>query len=189
VRHPWLAVPPHEVERVTASDANAVDGAPGSTHLTRVLYADTMSLNLYDVLGIGDRNSMAHSVESRVPFVDHVLIEFAFSLPDEMKIGDGWRKRILRHLVADYVPPQVAFRSEKMGFAIPQGTWMREHFADDLRALPDREVIAASPLFARDALRAIVTRFLDEGDDARAGDLWRIMASARWAEIWGVSLQ
>ena len=187
-RFPWLALSSRKVEQFAHSERDASKGAPGATRLDRILYADTTSLNLYDVLGIGDRNSMAHSIESRVPFVDHVLTEFAFTLPDEMKIGDGWRKRILRRLAARYVPAEVAWRTDKMGFAVPQAVWMRRHFAEELRALADRDVIASSPLFVRDQLRDVARCFLGGQKTEAAFPLWRVLAAARWAEIYGVDL-
>jgi asparagine synthase (glutamine-hydrolysing) len=183
----WLNVPPAEAERLSGSERASASSVPGDTRLARMLWADTMSLNMYDVLGIGDRNSMAHSVESRVPFVDHVLVEFAFSLPDHMKAGAGWRKRILRRLAAERVPPEVAWRVDKMGFAVPQAIWMRRHFADEIASLADRRSVATSALFHREAVRGMATAFL-AGANEPAMALWRILATARWSEIYGVAL-
>jgi asparagine synthase (glutamine-hydrolysing) len=184
----WLNLPAREVARFHAGDLETAKHAPGKTRLARALYADTMSLNLYDVLGIGDRNAMAHSIESRVPFVDHVLTEFAFTLPDELKIGDGWRKHLLRRLAAESIPSEVAYRTDKMGFAVPQARWMRSHFADEIRGLADRDAIAASTLFERRGVRDLTEQFLERGDDTAASSVWRILAAARWSEVHGVTI-
>lgn len=186
-RPQWLELTKREFSRITATGEQAVRDAPSGTRLAKVLYADTMSLNLYDVLGIGDRNSMAHSIESRVPFVDHRLIEFAFSLPDEVKISGGWRKRVLRELASHMLPPEVAWRRDKMGFAVPQARWMRESFRDVLSTLHQHPRIAASRLFDAGAVANLSAQFL-AGDDAVALPLWRIYASAEWAARYSVEL-
>ncbi len=187
-RFPWLALPTREIERLVTSERGALERARGGTALERMLYADTMSLNLYDVLGVGDRNSMAHSIESRVPFVDHIVAEFAFSLSDEMKIGNGWRKRILRELARESLPLEVVERTDKMGFAIPQAIWMRRHLENDLRTLHTRESIATSPLFHTQAIERVAQSFMN-GHAADTFPLWRILAAATWAEAHGVTLQ
>jgi asparagine synthase (glutamine-hydrolysing) len=67
-----------------------------------------------------DRNSMARSIEARVPFLDHRLVELAFQLPDEHKIDAGITKRVLRQAMAGLVPEQVLSRTDKMVFETPQ---------------------------------------------------------------------
>jgi asparagine synthetase B (glutamine-hydrolysing) len=71
------------------------------------------------ILHSEDRLSMAHGIESRVPFLDHRLVEFCLSVPDEMKIKSGVRKRLLRESSKDLLPKTVYQRYEKIGFATP----------------------------------------------------------------------
>jgi len=72
-----------------------------------------------------DRNSMAHSIEARVPFLDHKLIEFTLGLPDAFKTRDGVTKRILKSAMRDAMPEKVIARTDKKGFATPEELWLR----------------------------------------------------------------
>lgn len=75
---------------------------------------------LPELLRYEDRNSMAHSLEGRVPFLDHRLVEFAYGLPAEALYRDGTTKRILRDALTDLLPPEVRSRRDKLGFVTPE---------------------------------------------------------------------
>lgn len=83
-----------------------------------------LQFNLRGLLRYEDRNSMAHSVESRLPFLDHRLVEFLFSIPRDRIISKGWTKSILRKSMKDRMPEKVRLRSDKIGFATPEQKWM-----------------------------------------------------------------
>lgn len=74
-----------------------------------------------------DRNSMLHSVESRLPFLDYRLVEFSLSLPDEYKLRDGATKAVLRHGLSEMLPKEIVHRHAKMGFAAPDQVWMKDN--------------------------------------------------------------
>lgn len=78
------------------------------------------------LLQVEDRMSMAHGLESRVPLLDHPLIEFAATIPPAVKFQGGTMKRIFRKAVSPYLPPDVLNRTDKMGFATPLTRWLRE---------------------------------------------------------------
>jgi asparagine synthase (glutamine-hydrolysing) len=90
------------------------------TSVNQVIY------NLHDLLRYEDRNSMAFSIESRVPFLDHRVVEFAINLPDSIKIKEGWTKYILRMIIDKKLPDSLVWRKEKKGFITPERTWFRE---------------------------------------------------------------
>lgn len=69
-----------------------------------------------------DRNSMAHSIESRVPFTDYRLVDYVFAIPASYKIHNGWTKWLLRLAINDLLPPDIVWRKDKVGFATPR--WM-----------------------------------------------------------------
>ena len=73
----------------------------------------------------GDAISMAHSIESRLPFMDYRLVEFAFSLPGEYKIRDGTGKALLREAVRGHVPDAILADRPKLGFVVPIREWFR----------------------------------------------------------------
>ena len=89
--------------------------------------------NLQMLLHWEDRSSMAHSVESRVPFLDHRLVEFVVGLPDEYKLSEGVTKRVLRSAMSGILPVPIRDRMDKIGFATPEEVWMRGPAADMFR--------------------------------------------------------
>ena len=94
-----------------------------STILDRLLYAD-LKVYLVELLMKQDQMSMAASIESRVPFLDHQLVEFAAGLPNRLKLRGFKTKWILREAVRELLPPEILARP-KMGFPVPFGIWMR----------------------------------------------------------------
>jgi asparagine synthase (glutamine-hydrolysing) len=95
--------------------------------LERMLYTDTKTY-LHELLMKQDQMSMAASVESRVPFLDHKLVEFTAQLPENMKLRRGWTtKYILRESMKGLLPEAILKRS-KMGFPVPVGKWFRNEF-------------------------------------------------------------
>ena len=95
----------------------------GSTLLDRLLYADIKTY-LVELLMKQDQMSMAASIESRVPFLDHKLVEFAALLPDRWKLSGWTTKRVLREAMKGLLPDSILNRP-KMGFPVPFSQWMR----------------------------------------------------------------
>lgn len=79
--------------------------------------------NMQNLLLIGDRTSMMHSVESRFPFLDYRLVELLFQQPYFFKINSGWTKYPLRVLFSDRLPSKIVWRKDKMGWEIPEKLW------------------------------------------------------------------
>ena len=92
--------------------------------LNGVLYFNTCMHGLEELLRYADRNSMAHGREIRLPFLDHELVEFVFSLPANFKIRQGWTKWLLREVMKDKLPPEIIWRKDKTGFEPPQQEWL-----------------------------------------------------------------
>jgi asparagine synthase (glutamine-hydrolysing) len=82
------------------------------------------SVQLPHLLRYEDRNSMRHSIETRLPFLDYRLVELSVSLPVQYKIHDGWTKYVLRNAMSGALPDAVAWRRDKMGFEAPERTWI-----------------------------------------------------------------
>jgi asparagine synthase (glutamine-hydrolysing) len=98
---------------------------PSVEKLNDILYFDTMQLGLEDLLRYADRNSMAHGREVRLPFLNHELITFIFSLPASMKIQNGFTKHLLRLSMNNLLPSSIVWRTDKIGFEPPQAQWMQ----------------------------------------------------------------
>jgi asparagine synthase (glutamine-hydrolysing) len=88
------------------------------------IHADVTRFSLPVLLRFEDRNSMAFGVESRVPFVDHTLVEWLARLPADLRLRNGWTKIILREALADILPPAVRLRKTKLGFTTPDRAWL-----------------------------------------------------------------
>lgn len=92
--------------------------------LSKILYYNTMTNGLQDLLRYADRNSMAHSREVRLPFLNHELVEFLFTLPNSFKIGNSWTKILLRKSFEHILPSEIAWRKDKIGYEPPQKNWL-----------------------------------------------------------------
>lgn len=97
---------------------------PIVTKLNDILHYNTFELGLEELLRYADRNSMAHGREVRLPFLDHKLVEFIFSLPSNFKIHDGWTKWLLRKAMDKKLPDEIVWRKDKVGYEPPQQQWM-----------------------------------------------------------------
>ncbi len=105
------------------------------------LYYNTSQLGLEELLRYADKNSMAHGREVRLPFLQHELVQFIFSLPATYKIHSGYTKWILRKAMQPILPTEIVWRTDKTGFEPPQQQWM-EHSAvlDLVRTAKDQLV-------------------------------------------------
>ena len=96
-----------------------------------MLYYNTCQSGLEELLRYADRNSMAHGREVRLPFLDHKLVEFIFSLPSNFKIHDGWTKWLLRSAMDKKLPDEIVWRKDKVGYEPPQQQWMENKILQD----------------------------------------------------------
>lgn len=93
--------------------------------LNDLLYYNTMQFGLEELLRYADRNSMAHGVEVRLPFLSHELVQFIFSLPSQFKINNGFTKYILRESIKAHLPSAIVYRTDKIGYEPPQQQWIQ----------------------------------------------------------------
>jgi asparagine synthase (glutamine-hydrolysing) len=100
----------------------------GQSVLARMMYIDLHTWLPDDLLTKADRMSMAHSLELRVPFLDHVLVEFACRLPDSLKLRNGVSKYLLKKWAEPILPREIVYRSKK-GFPVPLKSWFRGDLA------------------------------------------------------------
>jgi asparagine synthase (glutamine-hydrolysing) len=98
---------------------------PTVSKLNDLLYYNTMRLGLEELLRYADRNSMAHGIEVRLPFLSHELVQFIFSLPSHYKIQNGFTKYILRESMKQALPSSIVYRTDKIGYEPPQQQWMQ----------------------------------------------------------------
>ncbi|MEA2626715.1 MAG: hypothetical protein QOD06_2760, partial [Candidatus Binatota bacterium] len=149
--------------------------------LAERLEQDLRRFSLPALLRYEDRNSMAFGIEARVPFVDHVVVESIAALAADMKIRNGWTKRILRDALVRVVPDEIRLRKRKVYFDAPEAAWLRgplsEWLADTLqetRHLP--QIVDAG------AVRHLHLRFTSSRrEDSLAALLFRLGMYEAWA--------
>jgi asparagine synthase (glutamine-hydrolysing) len=94
--------------------------------LNDILYYDVMVMGLEELLRYADRNSMAHGLEVRLPFLSHEMAQYIFSLPSSYRMRDGYTKWILRKMMDKKIPPDICWQKGKTGFEPPQKKWMQQ---------------------------------------------------------------
>lgn len=153
------------------------------TSLGRRLHADITKFSLPLLLRYDDRNSMAFGVESRVPFVDHVLVEWIARLPADLRLHNGWTKSILREALADVLPPIVLARKSKLGFSTPESQWLRGPLRGWLHEMLERpahlgEIVESSGV-------AHLLDRLQRNTSSAASDsvLFRLAVYENWARL------
>lgn len=147
-----------------------------------MMYADTVSYLPDDILVKVDRASMAVSLESRVPLLDHRIVEFAWSLPATARAGGGVGKRVLREVLARHVPTALTDRP-KMGFGIPVGDWLRGPLRAWADALLDPQRLAADGYLDVGLVQARWTEHLS-GRRNWEYSVWNALMFQSWLEHW-----
>ena len=147
--------------------------------LHRMLYTDIKTY-LVELLMKQDQMSMAASVESRVPFLDHVLVEFAAAMPTPHLLRGRDGKQVLKSAIRDLLPQSVVNRP-KMGFPTPWRSWLGRYFAsvEDL-VLEQRSL--ARGWFEADSLRRLLAEHR-RGSSDHADRIWRLLNLELWARV------
>jgi asparagine synthase (glutamine-hydrolysing) len=144
--------------------------------LDRLLYADIKTY-LHELLMKQDQMSMAASVESRVPFLDHKLVEFTSGLPERLKLRGWTTKYVLRKAMKGLLPEAILSRP-KMGFPVPIGKWFRGPYRSIINEYVLSERALSRGIFQEDLVRSLVNRH-DAGED-HSERLWALMNFEMW---------
>jgi asparagine synthase (glutamine-hydrolysing) len=132
-----------------------------------------------DVLTKVDRMSMAHSLEARVPLLDHNLVEFAFTLPDSLKVDPkGGGKRILKELAATLIPPEVIYRPKK-GFGVPLADWFRNELYEMISDLNSNSSSPSDDFLDRQFIGQMIQDHVRQRVD-HSERLWSILMFQNW---------
>ncbi|PYS76870.1 MAG: hypothetical protein DMF66_12360 [Acidobacteria bacterium] len=147
------------------------------TLLNKLLYADTKTY-LQELLMKQDQMSMAASIESRVPFLDHKLVEFTSRLPERLKLRGWTTKYILRRSMKGVLPEAILKRS-KMGFPVPVGSWFRGPFRSVIDEYVLDERATGRGLFDQTFVRDLVGRHQSGAED-HTERLWSLVNFEMW---------
>jgi asparagine synthase (glutamine-hydrolysing) len=154
-------------------------GQDGPGHLERRLRADFGRELLPAFLHYGDAISMAHSIESRLPFLDHELVESCARLPARDKVRDGVTKAVLRDYLRARGHADIAGTRRKRGFPTPAGQWLARDQGAVLREVLLDPGAASAPWLRRPALERAITR-LAGGHHAQADALFSLLSTELW---------
>ncbi len=147
-------------------------------------HAQLTALSVPMLLHWEDRDSMAHGVEARLPFLDYRLVEFCLGLPEDFKLSDGWTKRVLREGMRDRLPERVRTRRDKLGFATAEEVWMKEKHRAAFTQLLDKAIATAGGILTPTA-RAKAERMLS-GQEPFNFLVWRFISFGHWMKTFNV---
>lgn len=159
---------------------------PGASVLDRYLFVDQNYYLPDDILYKADRMSMAHSLEVRPPFLDHRIVEFAASLPQNFKIRGFRQKVILKELMRSKLPPAVIDR-KKTGFDIPAHDWFRGTLRGLLQETLTPEAIRATGIFDPQAIQALMRDHMERRINV-GYHLWGLLTLFLWMKRWKVEI-
>ncbi|HET7563091.1 MAG TPA: XrtA/PEP-CTERM system amidotransferase [Rhodanobacteraceae bacterium] len=152
---------------------NHADRAPTDDPLSLAQYLDFKTWLPGDILAKVDRASMAHSLEVRVPLLDHRLVEWASSLPPRLKLRNGTGKYVLKKMLEPDLPHAVLYRP-KMGFRVPLAAWLRGPLANRTREALRGGAIAESGYFEASVLDRLVRQHAS-GQSDHSATLWKLL--------------
>jgi asparagine synthase (glutamine-hydrolysing) len=172
---PWL-----DMERLGAAprDPYGDPGAGWGGSMQEMSRAQLLATSLPALLHYEDRDSMAHSIEAREPFLDYRLVEFVLGLPDDHKIAAGMTKRVLREGLRGTLPEPVRNRVDKLGFATPEEAWLRKENPALFRAAL-REAIDVSGGILRPEMGSLLERMI-AGGEPFSFLIWRCISFGAW---------
>ena len=159
------------------------DTTPGvnrySGNLNTVLYNELFKTNLPALLHYEDRNSMAFSIEARVPFLDTRLVNFISALPYNQRIRNGITKIALRNAIMGLVPKRICNRQDKMGFVTPEEVLMKTDLKHHVLSILLSDTFKNRKYWHPDA---VLTSYLDyvDGNSEYSPELWRIIVTEIW---------
>ena len=156
-----------------------------TTELNQMLYVDTKTWLPDDLLVKADKMTMAASIELRVPFLDHRMIEFAAKLPMALKIKNGETKYLLKKVMEPYLPMAVIYRPKK-GFPVPIRQWFQQGLAQMAQDLVLNKQSTVSK-FINGRVAADMLHAHQEGQIDAADELWSLVVLEQWCRTFEVS--
>lgn len=141
----------------------------------------SVKFGLYELLRYEDRNSMAFSIESRVPFLDHRLVEFIMALPTNQKIQNGWTKLILRKMLDQKLNDKVVWRKDKKGFLTPQQDWKNDLMKNLITELKESNMPS---MMDRNYVLKLCNQ--DFSNASHLSEFWRAYSVVKWYNVFNL---
>lgn len=156
------------------------DGPMPMELAARMMYLDSVTYLPDDILTKLDRATMAVSLEGRVPYLDHRVVEFAWRLPIRSKVAEAQGKRILRQVLGRYIPLEMVDRP-KWGFGIPLGAWLRGPLREWAETLIEERRLRNEGFLKAEPIRSAWREHL-AGSRNRQYELWDVLMFQAWLE-------
>ena len=157
-----------------------IDGSNQSDPLRAAMYFDIVSYMTNDLLVLADRTSMANSLEVRVPFLDHKLVEFMFKLPNSLKIRGLQKKYLLKKAFKGILPDSILFR-KKRGFSTPLSVWLRKDLRQFTHSIFTKERVEATNILDYKGVQSLLAEHLSRKVNNQ-GVLFALLTFVLWHE-------
>jgi asparagine synthase (glutamine-hydrolysing) len=155
-------------------------------NLNKRLYKDLSEFSLTNVLRYEDKNAMAFSIETRVPFLDHKFVEFVLALPIDQKIKYGWNRYVYRNAMKGIIPEEIRLRRKKIGFTTPEVRWLKAK-AKQIGELFTSAEFKSMQIFNKD----VASEFKLWAGGQKSGDgliFWRVLNTYLWIKRFDITL-
>ncbi len=169
---------PTLIERLQNYEAEVASRVNDGTPLQRALYVDTKLWLAEDLMLKLDRMTMAHSLEARVPFLDHRVVEFVFNMPDEFKVASSGGKFLLREAMKDIIDKDIANRT-KQGFNLPFNRWFRGRLREFVQDSLTKESVETTGLLDYEAVKRLLRCHMEYGMNT-ARPVWMLVVLCLW---------
>jgi asparagine synthase (glutamine-hydrolysing) len=159
---------------------------PAKGALSKLSYAQITKTSVPMLLHFEDRDSMAHSIEARTPFLDYRLVEFLQSLPSDYKLADGMTKRVLRQGLRGTLPEGIRTRVSKLGFATPEEMWVRNN-PQKFQSLIKESISFSQGILNQQAIQ--ICNDMIFGRRPYTFFVWRLIVFGRWMKRFSVRIR
>lgn len=156
---------------------NNSDNVGHNAYFDKMTHFDLKCL-LPALLHVEDRMSMAHGLESRIPFLDHKLVEFVATAPANVKFQDGRMKHLLKTTFGDIIPPEICNRRDKMGFPVPLKNWFNNELKDWLYDIFNNNNSFTRPFVNT---KSLLTKI--NVDNKFSREIWGLLCLELWYQI------
>lgn len=143
-------------------------------HIQDIEYSSIPILTRYE-----DRNSMAHSIETRLPFLDHRLVEFLINCPVNYKIKNGWTKYLLRKNVKQ-LPDEIKWRRDKKGFTVPEDKWLKNDLKEEIISLFSESKLSSLGIINDTSFLAYYKSYCNGNPAIHFSEMSRFYVAEKW---------
>lgn len=157
-----------------------VSGEAGS--VDRALYCDMKTYLPEDILAVTDRMSMQHSLEVRVPFLDHAMVEFCATIPPELRMKGFVKKYLLKKAAKDLLPPEI-IQHRKQGFVGPTSRWLQTDMRADVERILDKQSLEVHGFFNQRTIDRLLAEHFS-GKEIHDKILWSLVMFQKWFQMY-----